>query len=71
MACLWTLQNVLLAKRNRFQVQYDDAVQLKEHNEKRAENVRAMLQRVLTEAELREFDVFVSMKVWLKHNLVG
>ena len=63
MACLWTLQNVLLAKRNRFQVQYDDAVQLKEHNEKRAENVRAMLQRVLTEAELREFYVFVSMKV--------
>ena len=63
MACLWTLQNVLLAKRNRFQVQYDDAVQLKEHNEKRAENVRSMLQRVLTEAELREFDVFVSMKV--------
>ena len=63
MACLWTLQNVLLAKRNRFQIQYDDAVQLKEHNEKRAENVRAMLQRVLTEAELREFDVFVSMKV--------
>ena len=57
------LQSALEAKRALLQSQLEDAKQLREHNERRAESLRALLLRALTEQEAREFDAFVSVKV--------
>ena len=57
------LQSALEAKRAHLQSQLEDAKQLREHNERRAEGLRALLQCALTEQEAREFDAFVNVKV--------
>ena len=57
------VQSALEAKRAHLQTQLEDAKQLREHNERRAEGLRELLQRALTEQEAREFDAFVNVKV--------